>query len=267
MFNDLSKGPAAAWDSEYVRQGIPSSHRDDPSGVLLWAMTNIRFLTDNTVTAAVDLGCGSGRNAIALASEVKRVDAIDFSPTALDIARHRPGSDAVTFIHGDVSKPLPFESDSFGLATDIFVYFHQLRDADRAAYRREINRILKPGGILLVSLATDNDGYYSTCDSGPLTDVESSVRLTWDPVAGVGNVLLSYSQLLAEFADLFTLQMSWIKQRHGVMHGNHFLRETAATLWVAKQSVRLAAHCDRGEYLPGRKISQLWGSSNILKLL
>lgn len=202
--------------------------------MLLWALTNVRFLTDNTVTAAVDLGCGTGRNAIALASEIKRVDAVDFSPTALNIARRRPGSDAVTFIHGDVSKPLPFKSGSFDLATDIFVYFHQLSDADRAAYRREISRIIKPGGILLVSLATDKDGYYSACDSGPLIGVESSVRLTWDPIAGVGNVLLSYSQLVAEFADLFTLQMSWIKQRHGVMHGKPFLRETAATIWIAK---------------------------------
>jgi SAM-dependent methyltransferase len=232
--NDPGNGSASAWDSEYVRQGIPSSRRDDPSGVLLWTLANIRFTTDDAITAAVDLGCGTGRNAIALASEVKRVEAMDFSATALDIARNRPGAEAVTFVQGDVTKPLPFEDDSFDLATDIFVYFHQLADVDRASYRREISRILKPGGILLVSLATNNDGYYSTCDIGPLTKVDSSVRLTWDPVAGVGNILLSYQQLVAEFSDLFTLQMSWIKQRHGLMHGNPYQRETVGTLWAAK---------------------------------
>jgi SAM-dependent methyltransferase len=232
--NDLGNGTAAAWDSEYIRQGIPSSHRDDPSGVLVWALANIRFITDGAITAAVDLGCGTGRNATALASEVKRVEAIDFSAKALDIARTRSGAEAVTFLQGDVTKPLPFDDDSFDLATDIFVYFHQLADADRASYRREVNRILKPGGILLVSLATDNDGYYSACETGPLTEISSSVRLTWDPVAEVGNILMSYEQVVAEFSDLFTLQMSWTKQRHGIMHGNHYERETVGTLWVAK---------------------------------
>lgn len=232
--NDPGNGTAKAWDSEYIRQGIPSSRRDDPSGVLVWALANIRFMTDDPITAAVDLGCGTGRNAIALASEVKRVEAVDFSAKALDIARCRPGAEAVTFLQGDVAKPLPFADDSFDLATDVFVYFHQLADTDRASYRREISRILKPGGILLISLATDNDGYYSACDTGPLTDVVSSVRLTWDPVAEVGNILMSYDQLIAEFSDLFTLHMSWIKQRHGMMHGKPYERETVGTLWGAK---------------------------------
>jgi SAM-dependent methyltransferase len=233
--NDLVNGNAtAAWDSEYVRQGIPSSHRDDPSSVLLWALATIPFMTDNAITAAVDLGCGTGRNAVALASEVKRVDAMDFSATALDIARRRPGANIVHFVHGDVTQRLPFEDDSFDLATDIFVYFHQLADADRAAYRREIRRILKPGGILLISLATDRDGYYSVCGTGPLAEVESSVRLTWDQAAEVGNILLSYDQIVTEFSDLFTLQMSWIKERHGMMHGKPYRRETVATLWIAK---------------------------------
>jgi len=84
---------------------------------------------------------------------------MDFSTVALDVAHKRPSAGRINFIQGDVTKPLPFESDSFDFAADIFVYFHQLPDIDRARYRREIHRILKPGGILLISLATINDGY------------------------------------------------------------------------------------------------------------
>jgi SAM-dependent methyltransferase len=232
--NDPGNGTVSAWDSEYVRQGIPSSLRDDPSGVLLWALANIQFITGSAIASAVDLGCGTGRNAIALASEVKRVEAMDFSAEALGIARRRSGAESVNFTQGDVTKPLPFEDDSFDVATDIFVYFHQLADADRSSYRKEISRILKPGGILLVSLATVNDGYYSACDTGPLTEIVASPRLTWDPVAEVGNILMSYDELVAEFSDLFTLQMTWIKQRHGMMHGDPYNRETVGSLWVAK---------------------------------
>jgi SAM-dependent methyltransferase len=209
MANDPHCDAATAWDSEYERRGIPSSHRDGPSGVVRWALSNVPFLTDDAIAAAVDLGCGTGRNAIALA-------------------------DAVNFIHGDVTRPLPFGDGSFDLATDVSVYFHQLADAERAACRREIRRILKPDGILLVSMATSNDGYYFACGTGPLAGIDASVRLTWDPVAGVGNILPSYDQLMAEFSDLFELRMSWLKQRNGPMHGKPYRRETAATLWAAK---------------------------------
>ncbi|HSZ40197.1 MAG TPA: class I SAM-dependent methyltransferase [Trebonia sp.] len=98
MENDPHGDAAAAWHSEYERQGIPSSHRDEPSGVVRWALANVPFLTDKAIAAAVDLGCGTGRNAIALASQwqsyaqVKRVEAMDFSLAALDVAQGRPGA-------------------------------------------------------------------------------------------------------------------------------------------------------------------------------
>lgn len=231
----VMKDSIAAWDREYERQGIPSSHRDEPSGVLRWALSNLPYLVNGPVRSAVDLGCGTGRNAIALSDAgVNKISAMDFSSTALEVARKRAGADRVNFLQGDVTKPLPFETGAFDLATDIFVYFHQLPDVDRARYRREIYRVLKPGGALLVSLATKNDGYYASCATGPLKDINSSVRLTWDPIAQVGNILLSYEQLFAEFSDLFEFEMSWIKRKAGQMHGVAYSRETVATLWRAK---------------------------------
>lgn len=109
---------------------------------------------------------------------IARVDAMDFSVAALGVAAQRPGAEKITFVQGDVTKPLPFEDDAFDFAMDIFVYFHQLADSDRAYYRREINRVLRPGGLLLVSVATSGDGYYSSCDIGPLSGIDSSLRLT-----------------------------------------------------------------------------------------
>jgi len=230
---EVCADPAVAWNNEYMRQGIPSSRREEPSRVLRWALANLPFLTDNAIRSAVDLGCGTGRNAMALVEAgADRVDGLDFSATALKIARARETPGGVTFIEGNMTKPLPFEDNSFDFAVDIFAYFHQLTDIDRINYRREIHRILKPGAILLISIATDMDGYYSSCGPGPLRDIESSVRLTWDPVAEVGNILLSPGELAMEFADTCTLQMSWVKRKQGIMHGRPYMRETAATLWM-----------------------------------
>ncbi|MGH7158183.1 MAG: class I SAM-dependent methyltransferase [Candidatus Saccharimonadales bacterium] len=226
---------ANAWNQEYSRQGIPSSYKDEPSSTLQWALSNLPYIATRPMNSAIDLGCGTGRNALALAeSGFKKVAGLDFAEKALDIARQRPGSERVTFLRGDVTKPLPFEDGTFDLATDTFVYFHQLSDIQRKGYRQEIYRILKPGGLLLVSLATDRDGYYGTCEIGPLSDIQSSLRLAWDPVAKVGNILPTYDQFVAEFDDMFDLQMSWIKRKTGIMHGKGYARETVAILWQAR---------------------------------
>lgn len=53
-------------------------------------------------------------------------------------------------------------------------------------------------------------------------------------MAEVGNILFSPTELVAEFSDFFDLQMTWLKRRRGVMHGQSYLRETAATLWTSE---------------------------------
>ncbi|WP_329127249.1 class I SAM-dependent methyltransferase [Streptomyces sp. NBC_01465] len=230
------KNPVLAWDEEYSRQGIPSSHRNSPSGVLNWALVNLPYISARNIGSAVDLGCGTGRNAIALAdSGIDEVWAMDFSAAALEVAESRSGADRVNFTLGSVVDPLPFVENSFDLATDVFVYFHQLSDGERRFYRSEMHRILKPGGVLLVSLATAGDKYYGQCGTGPLGNVVASPRLTWDPIAEVGNILPTYEEFLAEFNDLFDFQMSWVKRKQGVMHGSEYMRETVATLWRAKK--------------------------------
>lgn len=232
---------AFAWNNEYERQGIPSSHRNDPSGVVLWALDNLPHVATRKLKTAIDLGCGTGRNSIALSERRFSVTGIDFAERALAIAREREGAERVTFIQSNLTNLLPVETGSQDLAIDIFVYFHQLGDAERRAYRAEIHRVMSPNGVLLVSLATMEDGYYANCPKLAQEEFGSSIDLRWDPEAGVGNILLTGEQFVAEFSDWFDLQMVWQKSKPGRMHGENYQRFTVAALWkpkaqVAKQS-------------------------------
>jgi SAM-dependent methyltransferase len=228
------------WDSEYRRQGIPSSHRNEPSSVLLWALSNWRYLSkSDRPQTAIDLGCGTGRNTLYLAQHGVSAVGIDSSKVAIELADSRRAdltrTDAtLRFIEGDVTGGLPFENESFQLATDIFVYFHQLKEAARKEYRSDIHRLLTPDGMLLMSLATAGDGYYATCSPIESWEVKSSIPLVLDPGAGIGNTMFTLDSLTKEMSDYFSLEMAWIKRKIGLMHGHEYERETLATLWTPK---------------------------------
>src|SRR5437016_5497592 len=76
------------WDKEYQHGGIPSSLRSDPSGVLLWALSNWPYLTGTkSPVNALDVGCGTGRNALYLAAQGTAVTAFDSSAEAIQLAK------------------------------------------------------------------------------------------------------------------------------------------------------------------------------------
>src|SRR5207245_3136111 len=54
-----------------------------------------------------DIGCGTGRHTLRMASAGAHVTAVDFSDAMLERARAKPGAEAVTFIRHDLALPLP----------------------------------------------------------------------------------------------------------------------------------------------------------------
>ena len=52
----------------------------------------------------------------------------------------------------------PFSDQQFDLVIDIFGYKHQNAEEQKAAYRRELKRVMKDDGLYLLSFAADLDG-------------------------------------------------------------------------------------------------------------
>jgi demethylmenaquinone methyltransferase/2-methoxy-6-polyprenyl-1,4-benzoquinol methylase len=97
---------------------------------------------------ALDLCCGTGDVAFALAAKGARVVGLDFSESMLEVARKRSQSNPfpVDLVQGD-AEALAFDDNSF----DIVTISYGLRNlTDAKAGLAEMFRVAKPGGRLLV---------------------------------------------------------------------------------------------------------------------
>lgn len=101
---------------------------------------------------ALDLGCGEGRHTVLLARRGYEVTALDLEPLALAKARaavRRAGVRA-SFTTGN-ALDLRFPDGAFDVVLD-YGCFHHVVTRDWARYRREVRRVLAPGGHLVLSV-------------------------------------------------------------------------------------------------------------------
>ena len=108
----------------------------------------IGLVGDVTGHRVLDAGCGSGPLSAALSAKGAIMTGFDSSPAMLALARQRLGATADLFV-ADLSKPLPFADDSFDDVVSSLV-LHYLEDW--SAPLAELRRVLKPGGLLAVTI-------------------------------------------------------------------------------------------------------------------
>jgi SAM-dependent methyltransferase len=108
-----------------------------------------REVTDLAPGAALDLGCGEGRNAVWLAGQGWRVQAVDFSAAGVtkgaDLEKRTPGATPVTWIVADATTYVATEPVELAL-----LCYLQLDAVARRAAVRAAAAALAPGGTLLV---------------------------------------------------------------------------------------------------------------------
>jgi ubiquinone/menaquinone biosynthesis C-methylase UbiE len=105
---------------------------------------------DRPDPAILDCGCGTGYN-LGLLRQSGRAAGIDITWTGLAFARAR-GDRAVAQASAAV---LPFGDESFDVVTS-FDVIYGLQDDDERAALREMFRVLRPGGHLVLNVAAMN---------------------------------------------------------------------------------------------------------------
>ncbi|MCS6908806.1 MAG: methyltransferase domain-containing protein [Anaerolineales bacterium] len=110
----------------------------------------ITFVAHHSPGRALDLGCGTGTNAIYLAKNGWEVVGVDFSWRALALARHKSKQEGVkvTFLREDVTQ-LRKVDGSFDLILDIGC-FHGLTPSQKQLYLQRVQALLSPEGHFLL---------------------------------------------------------------------------------------------------------------------
>ncbi|HET7009916.1 MAG TPA: methyltransferase domain-containing protein [Anaerolineales bacterium] len=137
------------FEKRYLLRDAPWDTGQTPPEVLAW-------LEGRTPGRAIDIGCGTGTNALTLARLGWQVTAVDFSRLAVRAARRKAAAAGLTLDlrQADASR-LEGIDGPFDLALDIGC-FHSLTPAGRRLYARRLPELLRPGATYILYTFLDH---------------------------------------------------------------------------------------------------------------
>lgn len=156
-------------------------------------LTYLREKRANPAELVVDVGCGSGQGTRFLAEHFKKVVGTDISEAQIQEARDAPSPPNISYLVCPAEE-LPFKDAS----VDLLASFTAAHWFDIEKFMREANRVVKPGGCVVISTYTrDMSLRYGNC-SEKLTEV---FREVWD-------LLLKYTHnrvnhVLEDYKEIF----------------------------------------------------------------
>jgi methyltransferase (TIGR00027 family) len=125
--------------------------------------------------SVIDLGCGTGENALYLAARGFEVTGVDAAPTAIARAREKAAARGLsaTFLVAD-ALALPNLGQTFDVALDCGL-FHVLSDVQRVEFERGLRAVLRPGARNFLLCFSDRQPGFI----GPRRVVRAEIRNTF----------------------------------------------------------------------------------------
>ena len=142
---------------DYAPHGVWSSFHtsndddgDDLNAEGWWAQQLMPFFEHHAPQSVLDLGCGTGGDALVLARQRHRVIGLDYSAVAVARAKVKasPMRLNANFLVADLGCPLPLNSAVFDRAMGN-VSLHMFSDAITRAIVEEVWRVVKTGGLFM----------------------------------------------------------------------------------------------------------------------
>ncbi len=160
---------------------VPAHSNEEAFEILF---TLARFQAADTV---LDVGCGPGLVACAVAPRVDRVTGVDLTPAMLDQARQYQRSKGLANLSwqvGDIQK-LPFADESFSCVLTRYT-FHHLTDPQ--AVFNEMHRVTRRGGrVIVIDVAPEPAKRAAYDFTEKLRDPSHTRALTLDELTRLGS--------------------------------------------------------------------------------
>jgi ubiquinone/menaquinone biosynthesis C-methylase UbiE len=142
--------PTIEDNAQQVFGGRAASYATSPTHIDPKVLARVVELSEARIDdIALDVGCGTGNTAFALASKVREVIGFDVTREMLDVAASeavRRGFDNVTFRRGDVHE-LPYDEFTFDIVSCRRAA-HHFSNITKAL--GEMRRVIKPDGRLVI---------------------------------------------------------------------------------------------------------------------
>ena len=147
------------WESNFLNK--PEMFGLEPSSAAVNTLKNFKELS---IEKIVELGAGLGRDSLFFAKNSIKVEALDYSPTAIKIINKKVLKNKLSNLIStkifDIRKKLPFEDNSVEACFSHMLYCMALTTLDLKNLNDEVCRILKPGGINVYTVRHIGDGDY-----------------------------------------------------------------------------------------------------------
>jgi len=162
--NLYDQGASNIWTDDYLQHGMLASHLDDGHDGASFPLERRRELIGfidalcpaQAYPRVLDLGCGPGLIASALAHGGRKVTGIDFSPNSIAYARRQAERDSlpVRYVEGNYVTADLADGGLYDLAIMISYDFTVLSPMERGLLLEKVYKALRPGGVLLLDVFT-----------------------------------------------------------------------------------------------------------------
>jgi len=100
--------------------------------------------------SCLEIGCGAGRLTCHIARDFQTVHGMDVAEGMIAYARSRMGSNVELHVGDGTTLPVPDRSTTAVFSMIVFLHFDHAKQAEN--YFREMARVLKPGGTIMIQL-------------------------------------------------------------------------------------------------------------------
>ncbi len=161
----------------------------------------VGLVRDCEGSRVLDLGCGTGRHVVHLARLDFDVYAFDASPKALSMTKEWLATEKLEaqLCRHQMEEPFPYEDNFFDAIISVQVIHHNLMKNIRKTIK-ELERVLKPKGLLFITFPVLHPGPVSEEDDWKLVEMEENTYIPQKgPESGIPHHYFTLEEIPLEF--------------------------------------------------------------------